>query len=210
MDISKAFDSVNIPNLIHQLLTADMPIIWATYKFYQMRVKRRNIREKLLPISKIFDRKVRKQTIADSRYPLFPDFVKEEAPSINILHAKNKNYMEDKLSQIEKVLDSNVILFNNQYFKRKRGVPQGLNCSPSLSSIYYKNIEEEVYKKLMEVYSDTPIFLARLVDDYLCMSPNQDAVQLFLELMNSAAEKEGFNFAVGKNFGNFESPLIAS
>lgn len=98
MDISKAFDSVNIPRLIKGLHNADMPIIWATYKFYQMRVKRRNIREKLLPLSKIFDRKVRKQTLADSRYPLFPDFIKEEGPSINILHAKNKNYMEDKLA----------------------------------------------------------------------------------------------------------------
>jgi hypothetical protein len=88
-----------------------------------MRVKRANQAEKKLPLSKLFDRKVKKRTVADSMYPLFTDFVASEEPSINVLHAKNKNYMEDKLVQIEKVLRNNVILFNNRYYKRKVGVP---------------------------------------------------------------------------------------
>jgi hypothetical protein len=60
------------------------------------------------------------------------------------------------------------------------------------------------------VFPDTKIFIARLVDDYLCMCSDKDAVEMFQELMHRAAKSYNFNFAKGKNFGNFESRHIAT
>lgn len=82
--------------------------------------------------------------------------------------------------------------YNNRYLIQTRGVPQGSILSALLCNIYYKHVEEALELK------NPGALLVRMVDDFVLVSTDTAAVDLFLATMNKGAPDLGVEINADK------------
>lgn len=83
---------------------------------------------------------------------------------------------------------------------QKLGIPQGLNVSGVLCSLYFAYIESEEVKVKDGL-------LMRLTDDYIYIGPEQEGVNVLTSLLE-CARKNNFVFNSDKIAKNFHHPLV--
>lgn len=207
MDISKAFDSVNLAELREQLTGVPLPQLFAYYKYITLSPK--FTRYEGAPISKALRFKFQKTAVDESQFPLFQDLIAQRnAEAIHVLTSKTTIQTKSKLTQLDRLLRVNIIKLNRQLYQSQRGVPQGLSCSPLLAHLYYGRLETGVIAAVKEKFPDALFFVVRLHDDYMCISDQQAAVETFVREMYSLGQAKGFAFKQEKVVGNFASPLV--
>lgn len=206
MDIAKAFDSVKLPILEDLMSSLRFPTVSAYYKYVQL--VPRLFKPPSGNLSKFLRLKFKKLTVDESKYPLFRDIL-QPSGTINIVTSKNIFYTQDRIKLLENVLKYNVIKFNRQYFMGDKGVPQGLSCSPLLSSLFYSYIEEEAIRTVKIMYPESLLLVVRLHDDYLCLSDSSEVLEYLLNTLQDAASKHDINFAKDKITSNFMSNITA-
>lgn len=206
MDIAKAFDSVKLPILEDLMSSLKFPTVSAYYKYVQL--VPRLFKPPTGNLSKFLRLKFKKLTVDESKYPLFRDIL-QPSGTINIVTSKNIFYTQDRIKLLENVLKYNVIKFNRQYFIGDKGVPQGLSCSPLLSSLFYSYIEEDAISTVKTVYPDSLLLVVRLHDDYLCMSDSCEVLEYLINILQDAASKHDIHFAKDKITSNFMSDNTA-
>lgn len=207
MDITKAFDSVKLPELRNFMKKLKLPPISSYYKYIQLLPRLSHPPQG--PIASLLKMKFKKQAVNEGEYPLFQD-MPLLPNSINILTSKTLINTNNKIRVIEKVLQANVIKFNRQFFKGERGVPQGLSCSPLLSNLYFSELENEIIIKLKRQFPDDLLLMMRLHDDYLMLSDNQSVLHALLGEMLELAKKEKFGFNREKITSNIDAPWITT
>ena len=207
MDISKAFDSVNLAELREQLTKVPLPQLFAYYKYITLSPK--YARYDGNPINKSLRFKYNKTAVDESQFPLFSDLIAQKnSESIHVLTSKTTIQTKSKLNQLDRLLRVNIIKLNRRLYQSQRGVPQGLSCSPLLAHLYYGRLETEVIAAIKAKYPSALLFVVRLHDDYMCLSDQQDALEAFIREMYSLGEVKGFSFKPEKVMGNFQSELV--
>lgn len=199
IDIAKAFDSIDINNMVKLLEKLETPIITSYYKYIQLLPK--IIRKPQGPIDGLFKMKFKKKAVDEGKFPFFQD-LSFRSNSINILTSRTSFATSEKIKMVSKIIQGNVIIFNRKYFKGQRGVPQGLSCSPFLSNMYYSNIEQELLPIIKEKQTNDLLLIIRLHDDYLILSDNQNTVKDIFNEMEKLAYKHNYHYAHNKICSN--------
>ena len=70
------------------------------------------------------------------------------------------------MSNLKKICEGSIVSYRKNHWLQKLGIPQGLNVSGVLCSLYFAILEEKYVKV------NTGI-LMRLTDDYLYIGPEQ-------------------------------------
>lgn len=114
---------------------------------------------------------------------------------------------EDLMHKITTVCKKVVIRFGNQFYKLRRGLPQGLSISSVLSSFYYSCLERNALKSIYDdtkFSTDTGLLAMRLTDDYLLISEDKELLREMVRKLTVQAEKANFAFNDKKKYFNFE------
>lgn len=92
-----------------------------------------------------------------------------------------------------------IVNYRKLSWLQKLGIPQGLNVSGVLCSLYFACLEDQ-YVKVKDG------LLMRLTDDYFYIGPEKEAVKVLDSLLH-CAQKNGFRFSEDKISKNFDHPV---
>jgi telomerase reverse transcriptase len=93
--------------------------------------------------------------------------IKEElkVPSIHVFPAKQRLITKkDIINKLSKICEGSIVGYRKHYWLQKLGIPQGLNVSGVLCSLYFACLEDNFVKVKDGL-------LMRLTDDYLYIGP---------------------------------------
>ncbi|CAG8728559.1 8921_t:CDS:10, partial [Rhizophagus irregularis] len=101
------------------------------------------------------------------------------------IYRKRDNFVHDSIEDVLELLkehiQQNIIKVNEEYYKQKVSIPQGLVLSSLLCSIYYGVMEREEFKYII---NDTNGLLLHFLDDFLYISTNKNNVIKFITTMH--------------------------
>lgn len=108
-----------------------------------------------------------------------PMEIREEhkIPSINIFPSKQKLITKETIiKMLKKICEGSIVSYRKNYWLQKLGIPQGLNVSGVLCSLYFAYLEEQFV-------SVKTGLLMRLTDDYFYIGPENEAVEVLDSLL---------------------------
>lgn len=193
VDLKQCFDNIpqdNVLSIINNLLSED-------HYFYQ---------EFQIFTSKDSNSKVDKFFIRRSPDTLMPLHMVEAQPSVFELPAdikdgfiireiKTKVFNRNQIMNILRdIINNTVIKYQNSYYKRKIGIPQGCSISSILCAIYYAHLDKN--------FKDLNCFVSRYVDDFLIIADEFSNIQKFFEIAETLKDK-GFIINQSKIYSNF-------
>ncbi|KKY14970.1 putative telomerase reverse [Phaeomoniella chlamydospora] len=103
------------------------------------------------------------------------------------------------LKLLEEHVNGNVVKIGKQYYRQKRGIPQGSILSSLLCNLFYGCYESASLGFLQE-----DSMLLRLIDDFLLITPNPSHARRFLQIMADGSERFGITTNPAKSLVNFE------
>ncbi|KAL9107082.1 MAG: hypothetical protein Q9227_007948 [Pyrenula ochraceoflavens] len=105
-----------------------------------------------------------------------------------------------KLNQmLEEHAKQNIVKIGREYFRQKKGIPQGSVLSSLLCSFFYGQFEQEH----LDFLRDEQSLLLRLIDDFLLITTNKNHAVRFLETMAKGSERYGIKMNPEKSLANF-------
>lgn len=125
-------------------------------------------------------------------------------PAINVFPAKQKLITKREiLEKLRMLCEGSIVSYKKSYWMQKLGIPQGLNVSGVLCSLYFAELE----RNYVEVNQG---LLMRLTDDYVYIGPEEEAKHVLRSLL-LMAERNHFKFSeskISKNFHHSKLPNI--
>lgn len=164
VDINKCYDSIDTSKLIR--IIEETPYIEDFYIIINYLRLYRNKRplDKKQFFSAYFNVKERVRATPLSQ-DLLEITAEHKVPSINIYTAKQRSISrETVVENLQSLCEGSIINYRGSYWLQKVGIPQGLNVSGVLCSLYFSKLEEN-YVKVEEG------LLMRHTDDYLYIGP---------------------------------------
>ncbi|KAG1640946.1 hypothetical protein G6F44_006326 [Rhizopus delemar] len=124
-----------------------------------------------------------------------------------IIIDQNRSYskqMNEILELLEENIKRNVVQIGNNFYQRKRGIPQGSCLSTALCDFFFGAFENNNLSFLKE---DSNGLLLRYVDDFLYISPYRYYAQRFLETMITELPSYGVEVNQDKCFSNLDQDI---
>jgi telomerase reverse transcriptase len=87
---------------------------------------------------------------------------------------------ESLLKLIREHISQNVVRYGNAFFRQRMGITQGSILSPLLCNLFYGSLEMAL---LGDLSKRENTFIIRFLDDFLCVSSDQDTVRDFINIM---------------------------
>ncbi|KAK6090414.1 hypothetical protein P3W45_000511 [Vairimorpha bombi] len=187
MDVKKCFDNIKhkyLERMIDKFYSNDNYIVkifneYVTKKEVPQILKRRlvNVHTEYKKYSEYFT-KYQGKLISDDSY----------------INEYKKDHM---VSKIREVLLNNKIVHKNKVYKQIEGIPQGSILSTLVCSMYYSQMDEKYFNKVIKEG-----IVIRYVDDFLVLSTNKKEIKDFIK-MSDRLEKQGVSFNKEKMERNF-------
>jgi len=98
------------------------------------------------------------------------------------------------LIKLKNMIENTPVFFQNSYYKRKKGIPQGCTISSILCALYYGYFDKK--------FSHLNVFISRYVDDFLVISENIEPIIEFFKISDSLSDF-GFTINYSKVAANF-------
>ncbi|KAG0748862.1 hypothetical protein G6F57_003036 [Rhizopus arrhizus] len=124
-----------------------------------------------------------------------------------IIIDQNRSYskqMNEILELLEENIKRNVVQIGNNFYQRKRGIPQGSCLSTALCDFFFGAFENNNLSFLKE---DSNGLLLRYVDDFLYISPYRYYAQRFLQTMITELPSYGVEVNQDKCFSNLDQDI---
>ncbi|KAM0679920.1 Telomerase reverse transcriptase [Glugoides intestinalis] len=101
----------------------------------------------------------------------------------------------DALKKLRNTIENTIVFYQNSYYRKKKGIPQGCTISSFLCSIYLSFLDRE--------FPNLDWFIRRFVDDFLIITDNPDHLKDFFLLAEKLSAK-GFTINPEKIMSNID------
>ena len=224
MDIEACYDNIDI-NLLNKFLSAD-DTISQTYvtgvlnvlipKYNKIKNNNNNNENKKVELKDSFDIKLIYFVCDLKEYLHIYDYIqkREEMSYQNCIvyydHTYGLNYQAKMtfLPLVKKIINNNYIKFNRNYLKQCKGIPQGLSVSSFLCNLFFYEIEQNLSYQIQNEINEKQSLLLRFMDDYLCLSNNEENANYFKKEGINLSKENKFNFNLKKLQSNIKEILI--
>lgn len=140
LDIKKCYDSIDTTKLIK--IIQDTPFIDQIYmlvKYLRLYRNKKPLQE-IQSLSSYFNFKERAHAV--SMQDNIMGINEESQAAINIFPGKQKLITKDEINKkLKQLCDGSIISYKKQHWLQKVGIPQGLNVSGVLCSLYFAYLE---------------------------------------------------------------------
>jgi telomerase reverse transcriptase len=116
------------------------------------------------------------------------------------LLGQNTHRKKDLVEMLGEHVQRNVVKIGRRFYVQKKGVPQGGIVSSLLCSLVYAELEKD---KLEFINEHEGSMLVRMIDDFLCVSTDENIVQKFIRTMHGGMPEYGVEVKAEKTVVNF-------
>jgi telomerase reverse transcriptase len=117
---------------------------------------------------------------------------------------KQKEHDADELlCLLDEHVRNNLVKIGKNYFRQRKGIPQGSVLSSLLCNFFYAQLEQQV----LNFIQPTDSLLLRLVDDFLLITTDADQAAQFLHVMHRGQPAYGVSVNPAKSMINFTAAV---
>lgn len=99
-----------------------------------------------------------------------------------IKESKTRVFKKQEIyKMLTEVIKNTTIKYQNSYYKKRNGIPQGCSISSIICAIYYAFLDKQ--------FSDLNCFISRYVDDFLIITENIEDIKKFFDKANQLKDK---------------------
>lgn len=188
VDIHKCYDSIDTSKLLRMI--EESPLIDDLYlviKYNRLYRNKKAVFGNSTPFTGYFNYKERVAAVPLKDNPMQ---LREEhpVPAVNIFPGKQRLITKENIiEKLRRICSGSIVNYRKLSWLQKLGIPQGLNVSGVLCSLYFSCLEEQ-YVRVKDG------LLMRLTDDYLYIGPEREAGKV-LDSLLLCAQKNGFRFS---------------
>ena len=120
----------------------------------------------------------------------------------------NYKTKENFIPPVRNIINNNFIKFNKTFLRQTNGIPQGLSVSSFLCNLFFYEIEKRLSFEIQNELNNKQSLLLRFMDDYLCLSNNEQNGYYFKDKSILLSKENKFNFNLKKLQSNLGEIIL--